>query len=57
MQCESGMRPKMTRRHRNSQVAPHFYTGPETDPDELLGWAQAYAAPDIALGSMPWGSW
>ena len=28
----------------NSQVAPHFYTGPETDPDELLGWAQAYAA-------------
>ena len=27
-----------------SQDAPHFLTGPETDPDEILGWAQAYAA-------------
>ena len=28
----------------HSQDAPHFFAGPETDPDELLGWVQAYAA-------------
>ena len=27
-----------------SQDAPHFLTGPDTDPDEILGWVQAYAA-------------
>ena len=27
-----------------SQVAPHFDVGPNTDPDELLGCIQAYAA-------------
>ena len=27
-----------------SRDAPHFYVRSETDPDELLGWAQAYAA-------------
>lgn len=27
-----------------SQRSPHFCAGSETDPDELLGWIQAYAA-------------
>ena len=36
-----------------SQVAPHFDVGPNTDPDELLGWIQAYAASSL-VEAFPW---